>query len=214
MGRFRYNSNILTILTLSWHMTRARKQSNSSLGSIRIIGGVHRGRKLPVLNAQGLRPTTDRMKETLFNWLMMDVHDATCLDCFAGAGSLGFEALSRGAKSAIFMEMDKSAAKQLQSNANILKFDSKQVIIQQGNSLNLLKELNDSFDIIYIDPPFNQDLVSPCVETIVQEQLAHCGTKIYIEREANGSLLQVPESWRVIKEKSTQQVIAQLFIIN
>ncbi|MFT5897920.1 MAG: 16S rRNA (guanine966-N2)-methyltransferase [Glaciecola sp.] len=195
-------------------MTRARKQSNSSLGSIRIIGGVHRGRKLPVLNAQGLRPTTDRMKETLFNWLMMDVHDATCLDCFAGAGSLGFEALSRGAKSAIFMEMDKSAAKQLQSNANILKFDSKQVIIQQGNSLNLLKELNDSFDIIYIDPPFNQDLVSPCVETIVQEQLAHCGTKIYIEREANGSLLQVPESWRVIKEKSTQQVIAQLFIIN
>ncbi len=193
-------------------MTRARKQSNSSLGSIRIIGGVHRGRKLPVLNAQGLRPTTDRMKETLFNWLMMDVHDATCLDCFAGAGSLGFEALSRGAKSAIFMEMDKSVAKQLQSNASILKYDSKQAIIQQGNSLNLLKELNDSFDIIYIDPPFNQDLVSPCVKTIVQEELAHCGTKIYIEREANGSVLQVPESWRVIKEKSTQQVIAQLFI--
>ena len=137
-------------------MTRARKQANSSTGSIRIIGGSHRGRKLPVLNAEGLRPTTDRTKETLFNWLMMDVQGANCLDCFAGAGSLGFEALSRGAKSVTFMELDKPAAKQLQANATLLKYD---------------------------------------------------------QESARVNLLQLPDSWRLIKDKSTQQVSAQLFVV-
>jgi 16S rRNA (guanine966-N2)-methyltransferase len=192
-------------------MTRARKQSNSSLGSIRIIGGTHRGRKLPVLNAEGLRPTTDRMKETLFNWLMSDTRDAACLDCFAGSGSLGFEALSRGAKSMLFMELDKNAAKQLQHNASLLKFGSQQAAIQQGNSLSLLKQLKNSFDLIFIDPPFNQELVSSCIEVIAENKLVHKGTLIYVEREVHGKSLQFPESWRLIKEKSTQQVLSQLY---
>lgn len=195
-------------------MTRARKQSNSSLGSIRIIGGNYRGRKLPVLNAEGLRPTTDRMKETLFNWLMTDTRNAVCLDCFAGAGSLGFEALSRGAKSMLFMELDKTAAQQLRNNANLLKLNSEQAIIQQGNSLSLLKQVKNSFDLIFIDPPFNRELVPSCVQELAQNKLVHNGTIIYVEREINGKSLQFPESWRLIKEKSSQQVLSQLYKVN
>lgn len=194
-------------------MTRARKQANSSTGSIRIIGGSHRGRKLPVLNAEGLRPTTDRTKETLFNWLMMDVQGANCLDCFAGAGSLGFEALSRGAKSATFMELDKPASKQLQANATLLKYDQESAQVLQGNTLDLLKRDSMKMDIVFIDPPFQQNLVQPCIELIHAQELVKSGSKIYIEREVNGNLMQLPDSWRLIKDKSTQQVSAQLFVV-
>jgi len=194
-------------------MTRARKQANSSTGSIRIIGGSHRGRKLPVLNAEGLRPTTDRTKETLFNWLMMDVQGAHCLDCFAGAGSLGFEALSRGAKSVTFMELDKLASKQLQANATLLKYDQESARVLQGNTLDLLKRDPMKVDIVFIDPPFQQNLVQPCIELIHAQELVKSGSKIYIEREVNGNLMQLPDSWRLIKDKSTQQVSAQLFVV-
>jgi 16S rRNA (guanine966-N2)-methyltransferase len=194
-------------------MTRARKQANSSTGSIRIIGGSHRGRKLPVLNAEGLRPTTDRTKETLFNWLMMDVQGANCLDCFAGAGSLGFEALSRGAKSVTFMELDKPASKQLQANATLLKYDQESARVLQGNTLDLLKRDSMKMDIVFIDPPFQQNLVQRCIELIHAQELVKSGSKIYIEREVNGKLMQLPDSWRLIKDKSTQQVSAQLFVV-
>jgi 16S rRNA (guanine966-N2)-methyltransferase len=194
-------------------MTRARKQANSSTGSIRIIGGSHRGRKLPVLNAEGLRPTTDRTKETLFNWLMMDVQGANCLDCFAGAGSLGFEALSRGAISVTFMELDKLASKQLQANAILLKYDQESARVLQGNTLELLKRNLITMDLVFVDPPFQQNLVQPCIELIHAQGLVKSGSKIYIEREVNGNLTQLPDSWRLIKDKSTQQVSAQLFVV-
>jgi 16S rRNA (guanine966-N2)-methyltransferase len=195
-------------------MTRARKQANSSIGSIRIIGGSHRGRKLPVLNADGLRPTTDRMKETLFNWLMLDMRGAVCLDCFAGAGSLGFEALSRGASSVLFMELDRQAAAQLHANASLLKYESNIAQIKQGNTLELLKKQHEAADIVFIDPPFNQKLVQPCIELIDANKLTKQGSKIYIEMEVSDTALQLPDNWKLIKEKSTQQVSARLYIID
>src|SRR5699024_5826550 len=94
---------------------KLRKNAVAS-GQIRIIGGLWRGRKLPVLNSEGLRPTTDRIKETLFNWLMFDVNERRCLDLFAGSGSLGFEALSRGASQVIMVEKDHQVAQQLSQN--------------------------------------------------------------------------------------------------
>ncbi|WP_412972272.1 16S rRNA (guanine(966)-N(2))-methyltransferase RsmD [Glaciecola sp. MF2-115] len=194
-------------------MTRARKQANSSTGSIRIIGGSHRGRKLPVLNAEGLRPTTDRMKETLFNWLMLDMRGAICLDCFAGAGSLGFEALSRGARSVTFMELDRQAANQLQANANLLKYDTKVAEIRHGNTLELLKKYKSASDIVFIDPPFNQQLVQPCIKLIDENELVIQGSKIYIEMEVSDMTVQIPDSWKLIKEKSTQQVSARLYLV-
>jgi len=196
-------------------MTRARKQANSSAGSIRIIGGTHRGRKLPVLNSEGLRPTTDRMKETLFNWLMSDVRGAKCIDCFAGAGSLGFEALSRGAESVDFLELDKKAAKQLAANAELLRYSSTQATIQQGDSLVVLNNFMPSqvADIIFIDPPFERNLVQPCIEKLNAKGLVKAGTKVYIEREIRDISTQLPANWRLIKDKSTQQVSAQLYLV-
>ncbi|WP_350636673.1 16S rRNA (guanine(966)-N(2))-methyltransferase RsmD, partial [Pseudoalteromonas sp. GW168-MNA-CIBAN-0100] len=88
---------------------------------MRVISGQFRGRKLPVKDVQGLRPTTDRIKETVFNWLMQDTREANVLDCFAGSGGLGFEALSRFAKSATFVELDAAAAKQIELNISTLK---------------------------------------------------------------------------------------------
>ena len=114
-------------------MNQGQKQHNKKAksGSIRIIAGKHRGRKLPVLMAEGLRPTTDRVKETLFNWLMPYIHGSNCLDCFAGAGSLGFEALSRGATKVNLIELNKNAAKQLVANKQLLK--SNDIAVSNAN---------------------------------------------------------------------------------
>lgn len=195
-------------------MTRARKQANSGTGSIRIIGGTHRGRKLPVINADGLRPTTDRMKETLFNWLMIDVREAICIDCFAGAGSLGFEALSRGAKQVTFIELDRQAAMQLSNNASLLKYQADQAVIMHANALSSISRFDNAVDIIFIDPPFNQDLVQPCVDIIESNKLVKSGSKIYIEKEVSSKNLLIPNNWRQIKEKSTQQVNALLYVVD
>ena len=192
-------------------MTRVRKKVNSSTGNIRIIGGKHRGRKLPVLNLEGLRPTTDRMKETVFNWLMLDVRNAKCIDCFAGAGSLGFEALSRGASHVQFIELDKPAAQQLSKNASLLRIDAESATVQQGNALQVLETLKEAADLIFIDPPFHKDLVQSCVDIIHSKGLVRAGSKIYIERENNSHSLHVPDSWQQIKNKSTQQVSAELY---
>ena len=102
--------------------------NKASDGVIRIISGQFRGRKLPVKDVQGLRPTTDRIKETVFNWLMQDTRDTKVLDCFAGSGGLGFEALSRFALSARFLEMDKLDANQLQTTIDKLKITNDEVI--------------------------------------------------------------------------------------
>jgi 16S rRNA (guanine966-N2)-methyltransferase len=192
-------------------MTRARKKVNASTGNIRIIGGEHRGRKLPVLNLEGLRPTTDRMKETVFNWLMLDVRNANCIDCFAGAGSLGFEALSRGAAHVHFIELDKPAAQQLVKNLSLLRIDPQNATVKQGNALHVLETLNDSVDLVFIDPPFHKNLVQSCIDILQSKHLVKVGSKIYIERENDSQVPQIPDNWQQIKDKSTQQVSAVLY---
>jgi 16S rRNA (guanine966-N2)-methyltransferase len=111
------------------------------------------------------------------------------------------------------MELDKQAAKQLSTNAELLKYSPEEACIIQGNTLDLLKEFSKVVDIVFIDPPFQQNLVQPCINLIDSRELTRPGTKIYIEREVNASLLQLPRSWRLIKEKSTQQVNTQLFLV-
>ena len=133
---------------------KSRKtQSTNSPGQIRIIGGQWRGRKLPVLNAEGLRPTTDRNKETLFNWLMPYINDARCLDVFAGSGGLGLEALSRYAAHCDFIELDKQAASQLKSNLTLLKANElASATVHQGDALGILKGISQApYDIIFVD---------------------------------------------------------------
>lgn len=191
-------------------MNQARKQQNkkTTSGSIRIIAGKYRGRKLPVLMAEGLRPTTDRVKETLFNWLMPYIHGANCLDCFAGAGSLGFEALSRGAAKVNLIELNKNAAKQLLANKQLLK--STDVEVCNANVLDFLKtQASIKFDLVFIDPPFRQNLVSQTCELLEKDWLTEQAL-IYVEMEAEGSQ-QLPNNWQLLKEKIAGQVAYRLF---
>ena len=191
-------------------MNQARKQQNkkSPLGSIRIIAGKHRGRKLPVLMAEGLRPTTDRVKETVFNWLMPYINDANCLDCFAGAGSLGFEALSRGAAQVNLIELNKLAAKQLQANKQLLKADN--VVITNTNVLDFLKtQPQQCFDLVFIDPPFRQNLITQTCQLLNDGWLAEQAL-IYIEMEVEAKQ-ELPSNWQLLKEKIAGQVVYRLY---
>lgn len=191
-------------------MSQGKKQHSkkAATGSIRIIAGKHRGRKLPVLMAEGLRPTTDRVKETVFNWLMPYIHDANCLDCFAGAGSLGFEALSRGAAKVTLIELNNAAAKQLQANKQLLSADN--VIVSNTNLLDFLKlSVKQPYDLVFIDPPFNEGLVTQTAELLNKGWLANQAL-IYVETEIH-STQPLPDNWQLLKEKVAGQVAYRLF---
>lgn len=191
-------------------MNQARKQQNTKAasGNIRIIAGKYRGRKLPVLMAEGLRPTTDRVKETLFNWLMPYIQEANCLDCFAGAGSLGFEALSRGATYVSLVELNKNAAKQLLANKKLIAANN--IDVFNTNILDFLQHKpKTTFDVIFVDPPFRQNLVSQTCHSLEQGWLNE-DALIYVEMEAEGNQ-QLPSNWLLLKEKVAGQVAYRLF---
>ncbi|UJF19298.1 16S rRNA (guanine(966)-N(2))-methyltransferase RsmD [Vibrio sp. SS-MA-C1-2] len=180
------------------------------MGQIRIISGQWRGRKLPVHDAQGLRPTTDRVKETLFNWLAPDIRGARCLDLFAGSGGLGFEALSRFADSVTFIEKDKQAANQLRSNAAALKSTAAEII--HTDTLALLSQpCSNPYDIIFIDPPFRKDLLDQVIELLEKNHYLSQDTLIYIEAEKELGEIITPPSWHCYREKSAGQVAFRLY---
>lgn len=147
------------------------------MGKIRIIGGTHRSRQLPVLDFDGLRPTLDRVKETVFNWLGQDLTGLTCLDLFAGSGSLGFEAISRNAQQVIMVEKNPKVAKQLEDNSKLLRASNCQVI--NNDALNYIRTSKLKFDIIFIDPPYDSDLLMQ-VLPLLKDKL-NLGGMIYIE---------------------------------
>ncbi len=170
-------------------------------GKVRIIAGDWRGRKLDVLNEPGLRPTPDRVRETLFNWLQSDIVAASCLDLFAGTGALGFEALSRNASHVVMIESSRALCEKLLTQA--ATFGSDRHDIQQADALSWLQQVNEQFDIIFLDPPFNKGLVETCCQIILDRGLLKPAGKIYIEAE---KALILPDSWQVLKQKLTGQV--------
>ncbi|HLV47494.1 MAG TPA: 16S rRNA (guanine(966)-N(2))-methyltransferase RsmD [Aliidiomarina sp.] len=188
----------------------ARKQT-TSMGQIRIIGGRWRGRKLPVIDTDGLRPTTDRLKETAFNWLQFELAGARVLDLFAGTGSLGIEALSRGASHAMFFEKDLKATQQLKEN--LARLDAlKTSHIQQGDTLKLLNEApaGGPFNLVFIDPPFHKNLLHTAVAMLVEHSWLASGARVYVETELEVEL-NVPNNWQLYREKKMGQSYARLF---
>lgn len=186
--------------------SRSKKQRTQAqtTGAIRIISGQWRGRKLPVLAADGLRPTTDRTKETLFNWLMNDIAGRVCVDAFAGSGSLGFEALSRGAKQVIFIEKNKMASAQLIKNLNLLNVDPHRASVQTGDTIEWLSKLaNDKPDLIFLDPPFQQSLVKRALSVIEHRQILAPGGLVYLEMEQPAPLLPDASYWDTLKINTT-----------
>jgi 16S rRNA (guanine(966)-N(2))-methyltransferase RsmD len=151
------------------------------MGKIRIIGGTHRSRQLTVLDADGLRPTLDRVKETLFNWLGQDLTGQTCLDLFAGSGSLGFEAISRNAQSVTMVEKSSQVAQQLISNVKLLMAENCQIINSEAQRF--LAKNSLKFDVIFLDPPYNSALLEQSLR-LISPHLAVDGV-IYIEYHQN-----------------------------
>ncbi|WP_116474874.1 16S rRNA (guanine(966)-N(2))-methyltransferase RsmD [Zobellella maritima] len=185
------------------------KKPSADVGQIRLIGGQWRGRKLPVLNSKGLRPTSDRVKETLFNWLMFDIRGTVCLDLFAGSGSLGFEALSRGAKRLVMVEKEVRIARQLELNLASLSGAEGKVV--NSDAQTYLTGSPESFDLVFLDPPFHQDLLSQVCTRLEQDGWLAPEAMIYIEREQTSNEPSLPGNWRRLKDKRAGQVCYQLY---
>ncbi|ERS89929.1 16S rRNA (guanine(966)-N(2))-methyltransferase RsmD [Halomonas sp. PBN3] len=166
-------------------------------GRLRLIGGDYRRRLLPVLDSPGLRPTPDRVRETLFNWLTAALPGARVLDLFAGTGALGLEALSRGAREATFVERDARVAAQLRGNLATLGAEARGRVVD-ADAAAFLAGPPAPVTLAFLDPPFRQDLAAPCCAALENGWLAD-DAFIYLETEA-GLAPEVPATWRLHRE--------------
>ncbi|MFP1723898.1 16S rRNA (guanine(966)-N(2))-methyltransferase [Lonsdalea quercina] len=187
----------------------AKQHATSAPGQIRIIGGQWRGRKLPVPHSPGLRPTTDRVRETLFNWLAPVIQQARCLDCFAGSGALALEALSRYAAHATLLEAERGIARQLSQNLSLLRAENASVI--HTDALQWLAQPGEAFDVVFLDPPFRQGLLDNTVNLLETQGWLADDAWIYIETEAENRTLNLPANWQLHREKVAGQVAYRLY---
>jgi 16S rRNA (guanine966-N2)-methyltransferase len=167
-------------------MKRASPQRGAAQsGKVRIIGGHWRGTRLDVADVAGLRPSSDRVRETLFNWLQADIRGARCLDLFAGSGALGFEAASRGAEQVVMIERDARALANLR--ALVQRLDAKQIEVVAGDALAwLARQPTCAFDLVFIDPPFASGLMQPVLDRL-GPWLAPAA-QVYLEFAADAAL--------------------------
>lgn len=184
--------------------------TNKPAGNVRIIAGLWRGRKLPVYDAEGLRPTTDRVKETLFNWLAQHLPMSRCLDLFSGSGSLGFEAASRQANQVTMIELNPQAYQQLQKNRDTLNANNIDII--HTNALDFLSNQGTPYDIVFIDPPFRKELIHTTLDYLENHNWITEDSLIYIESEKEWDGSDIPASWELYREKYAGQVCYRLFI--
>ena len=176
---------------------------------IRIIGGTHRGRRLAFPDAAGLRPTPDRVRETLFNWLMPHLPGARCLDLFAGSGALGLEAVSRGARDVVLVDANPAVVKSLQENLHLLGETERARVIRSDALAFLRKEADAPFDIVFLDPPYAADLLPEAVRLLEAGGWLADPAWIYIETpvaRGQGALPPLPANWSLQREKQAGQV--------
>lgn len=181
------------------------------MGRLRIIGGQWRGRVLQFPDVEGLRPTGDRVRETLFNWLMGYLPDARCLDLFAGSGALSLEALSRGAQHVHALELDRRAAQNIRHHAATL--GTQDLNVYCDDTLDYLARGNSAspFDIVFIDPPFAADLAGQCASLLEQGHWLSDAAWIYIEADKSLPPTVLPSHWQLHREKTAGQVLYRLY---
>lgn len=177
----------------------------SSHNTVRIIAGQWRGRKLPVADIDGLRPTGDRIRETLFNWLDPYLAGSRCLDLYAGSGALSFEALSRGSAHVTALDSSQQVISSLKSVAHILSTDDLQPVYADANTW-LKGSAQGLFDIVFLDPPFQAGLLDDSVAALVAANCLTPDALIYIERASHAELLQLPDNWQLHKDKVAGKV--------
>ena len=174
-------------------------------GRLRIVAGKWRSRLLDIADVPGLRPTSERVRETLFNWLAPSIQGARCLDLFAGTGALGFEALSRGATSVVFVENSRRAAIAIEKSSRIL--DASGAIIHRGDADDYLRNAQPaSFDIIFLDPPFADDRLEALCGQIDEQRILAPGGRIYLEQDRAKPETPLPDRWRILKDKAAGNV--------
>jgi 16S rRNA (guanine966-N2)-methyltransferase len=186
-------------------MSGAKRRPRAGGGDnrLRIIGGQWRGRKVSFPDVEGLRPSPDRVRETLFNWLQPVIEGARCLDLFSGSGALGLEALSRGARRAVLVDRDARTAASLREQIALLNAQGAQLV--QADALSFLAGTPEPFDVVFLDPPYRNGLLAPCCARLTQGWLAP-GARIYLEAETDLEPLPLPEEWTLLRSKRAGQV--------
>lgn len=189
-------------------------KSNTPTNQVRIIGGQFKRRNICFIDADGLRPTPDRLRETIFNWLMGELQDARVLDVCSGSGALAFECLSRGASFATLIETNAAQASQLKYSADTLKLTKSDVQIINNTAQNALPTLDSSYDIIFIDPPYALNLWHAIINAIITHKLYHVDTLFYVESDQ--ALEPLLNSFDVhwVKSAKVGQVFAGIFQLN
>lgn len=177
-------------------MVRQRKKSLP--GRLRIVAGKWRSRLLEIVDEPGLRPTPERIRETLFNWLAPRIEGANCLDLFAGTGVLGLEALSRGAARAVLVEKSRRAADRLQSSIDALGANDARLV--RGDALEFLHQWQgEPFDIVFLDPPFAADLLPELCRLLDRGTVLTADARVYLEQDRAASPVDLPPGWQVLK---------------
>lgn len=184
--------------------------NKNTLSKIKIIGGKWKGTNLTFYDEPELRPTGNRIRETLFNWLQPNIQGSICLDLFAGSGCLGFEALSRGASKCVMIEKNKRVINHL--TENIEKLSSSTELIHD-DALNYLssKELSKTFDIVFLDPPFGSTIYESTMRVLELNNWLSRDALIYIEARSDSSMFQIPDNWSLFREQVAGNVSYMLY---
>lgn len=187
-----------------------KPRGRTSKGQVRIIGGEQRGHRLHFVDQRGdLRPSSDRMRETLFNWLQGEFGGAVVLDLFAGSGALGAEALSRGAERAVLVERKRDRCEDL--SRQLRPLFGERVEVRCADALKWLPRVAERFHLVFIDPPYDLGLVEPACEVLEHLGLLMPEAWIYVESRKQAPAPTVPASWRLAREKESGDVRARLY---
>jgi len=173
---------------------------------VRIIGGEHKRRQLKVLDRPGLRPTPDRVRETLFNWLASVLPGARVLDLFAGSGVLGLEALSRGAAGCDLVEKDGGAARLIGENLAMLRLEARGKVHNLDAMAFLRRQPERPYDLVFLDPPYASDLLDKALAALAEPGWLAEEARVYVERPARQGAPAVPESWTLLRQGDAGEV--------
>jgi 16S rRNA (guanine966-N2)-methyltransferase len=197
-------------------VTTLKTESNApgARNSVRIIAGSWRGRRVSFPDVAGLRPTPDRVRETLFNWLQNEIAGSRCLDLFAGSGALGLEALSRGSKEVIFVEQAVAAARALQEQLVRLGGERGGRVAEMGAARYLRTPPAAPFDIVFLDPPFGRDFLAEYIPMLDAGEWLKIGGLVYLENEKSAGAPLLPAHWEMLKSKSAGEVGYHLARVN
>ena len=188
---------------------RAKQDLVANNNHLRIIGGYWRSRQIQFINNEKIRPTPDRVRETLFNWLAGHIEGAVCLDLFAGSGALAFEAVSRGARYATLVDDDAKIVAQLNQQKEILQTNA--VEIKQQHALKYVRDDDKQYDVIFLDPPFNSDQLRKVIPLLLEKQLLSATGLLYVESPSNQATPQELKTLNCVREKITGEVRYALY---